>query len=66
MAETIVRCRCGRLMVRRVNSENGSEFFACTGWTERDANDQPRCSETAKVPAHIRMQEAGASPLPGF
>lgn len=66
MSETFVRCKCGRLMVRRVNSFTNSEFMACTGYMERDQADNPMCSETARVPEHIRMQEAGASPLPGF
>lgn len=60
-------CRaCGRPMVERVNSHNGSTFMACTGFTERDERDQPACSETQAVPAYIVMRQMGAQELPGF
>ena len=67
MSDVQIHCgACGRPMVRRRNSQNGSEFMACLGWTERDDNDQPRCAETARLPEYVRMLEAGAAQLPGF
>lgn len=66
MSEITKRCVCGRPMVERTNSKNGSTFLACTGWTERDDRDQPLCSETAPLPASVVMQRAGAALLPGL
>lgn len=50
---------CGRDMVERINRDNGSRFFGCTGYPDF-------CSETAKVPAYIEQRRAGAAELPGF
>jgi ssDNA-binding Zn-finger/Zn-ribbon topoisomerase 1 len=51
-------CTCGRAMVPRVNSINGSEFLGCSGY--------PDCRHTEKIPEAVVMRRAGAMELPGL
>jgi ssDNA-binding Zn-finger/Zn-ribbon topoisomerase 1 len=57
---------CGRPMKVRRNPKGGGMFRGCTGFEERDIEDNPRCEETAPLPEHVRMQRMGAESLPGF
>lgn len=50
---------CGRLMLQRTNSENGSEFLGCSGWPEF-------CKHTEPLPEEIKMKKLGHPMLPGF
>lgn len=49
---------CRAPMVKRVNRQNGSEFYGCSRW--------PECDGKMGVPERERMIAAGAPELPGF
>ena len=57
---------CGREMLLRVNRKTRTEFLSCSGWEERDALGNPRCTRTEPLPASEYMRRAGAALLPGF
>lgn len=57
---------CGAELVSRINGESGEEFFACPRWAERKPDGERRCTYTRELPEYVRMQRAGANPLPGF
>ncbi len=54
-----VKCpECREPMIVRTNRENGSRFLGCAQY--------PDCTATMPIPEHIRLREAGLTPLPGF
>lgn len=66
MTEIVKTCPlCGRPMVVRTNSLNGSEFLACTGYRGR-APEDGGCSHTEKVPESYRLRQQGHPELPLF
>lgn len=66
MSETVKRCPlCGRGMVVRTNSLNGSDFLACTGYRGRSPEDGG-CSHTEAIPESYRLRQAGHLELPLF
>ena len=66
MSEVVKHCPlCGRPMVVRTNSENGSEFLGCTGYRGRSPEDGG-CSHTEAIPESYRMRLMGVPELPLF